>query len=92
MKSVAITSLLLSGAYAFPFVMNAEGVDSSLIQAERQRVRRQQPGTGAGSAANCPFNANHEPAKPVTSQYRTYQPFMRLYVSIANKCHSIQQC
>lgn len=70
MKAFAVSSLLLSGAYAFPFVMNADGVDSSLLQAERQRVRRQQTPTGAGSAANCPFNPNHKPANPVTAQYR----------------------
>ncbi|KAK4494905.1 hypothetical protein PRZ48_014261 [Zasmidium cellare] len=68
MKGV-VSSLLISGAAAFPFVMDAPGVDSSLIQAERQRIRRQQTGTGAGSAANCPFNPNHVPAAPVTSQY-----------------------
>lgn len=71
MKSFAITSLLLSGAYAFPFVMNADGVDSRLIHAERQRLRRQQSGEGAGSAAECPFNPNHKDANPVTAEYRT---------------------
>lgn len=70
MKSVAVSSLLLSGAYAFPFVMNADGVDSSLIHAERSRIRRQQVSDDAGDAANCPFNANHVPANPVTAEYR----------------------
>lgn len=71
MKNAVLSSLLFSGAYAFPFVANLEGVDSSSIHAERTRVRRQQtPGSGdAGSAANCPFNPNHEPAAPITSQY-----------------------
>jgi hypothetical protein len=69
MKTFAASSLLLAGASAFPFVANLEGVDSSLLHAERERFRRQQPGVGPGSAAQCPFNANHVPAAPVTAQY-----------------------
>lgn len=69
MKGAIVSSLLISGAVAFPFVVDVEGVDSSLIQAERRRIRRQQPGQGPGSAATCPFNPNHVPAAPVTSQY-----------------------
>ena len=68
MKSI-IAASLIGSAYAFPFVMDVAGVDSSAIHAERRRVRRQQPGSGPGSAATCPFNANHVPAAPVTSQY-----------------------
>ncbi|EGP84401.1 unnamed protein product [Zymoseptoria tritici ST99CH_3D1] len=69
MKTVIASSLLLAGASAFPFVATADGVDSSLLHAERQRLRRQQPGQGNGGAATCPFNANHKPAAPVTAQF-----------------------
>ncbi|GIZ41740.1 hypothetical protein CKM354_000503600 [Cercospora kikuchii] len=68
MKGVILSSLVASAA-AFPFVMDVPGVDSTAIQAERKRIRRQQPGQGPGSAAECPFNANHVPAAPVTAQY-----------------------
>lgn len=68
MKSIIAASLITS-AYAFPFVMDVSGVDSSAIHAERRRIRRQQDGTGGGAEATCPFNANHVPAAPVTSQY-----------------------
>ncbi|KAM3424667.1 hypothetical protein BST61_g6654 [Cercospora zeina] len=68
MKGVILSSLVAS-AGAFPFVMDVPGVESSAIQAERTRIRRQQPGQGPGSAAECPFNANHVPAAPVTAQY-----------------------
>ncbi|WPH04693.1 Cloroperoxidase [Acrodontium crateriforme] len=68
MKTAAITSLLVSGACAFPWVVDTAGVDSSLLNARRLRSR-QQAGTGPGSAAECPFNANHVPAAPVTAQY-----------------------
>ena len=60
--------LLVSGAAAFPFVMNEAGVDSSLLRAARLG-RRQQTGEGAGGPATCPFNANHVPAAPVTAKY-----------------------
>jgi hypothetical protein len=69
MKCFLVSSLLLSGAYAFPFVMDVNGVDSNMIQAERRRIRRQQPGVGNGGAATCPFNPNHQPAVPVSAQY-----------------------
>ena len=32
-------------------------------------MKRQQPGEGQGGPASCPFNANHEPAAPVTDEY-----------------------
>ncbi|TKA25221.1 hypothetical protein B0A50_05919 [Salinomyces thailandicus] len=62
MKNAAISSLLVSGAAAFPFVAMQPGVDSSLF-------KRQQAGVGPGSAATCPFNPNHKPAAPVTEEY-----------------------
>jgi len=69
MKNFIVSSLFLSGAYGFPFVAEIPGIDTSLLNAERRRLRRQQPGSGPGSAAECPFNANHVPAAPITSQY-----------------------
>ena len=67
MKNI-IFSLLFSGAYAFPFVAEQPGVDSSLFRVRRLRTR-QQTGEGAGGPATCPFNSNHKPANPITSQY-----------------------
>ncbi|TKA61134.1 hypothetical protein B0A55_12340 [Friedmanniomyces simplex] len=64
----AVFSLLVSGAYAFPWVAEQPGVDSSLFKA-RRAYKRQQTGEGAGGPATCPFNANHVAAAPVTSQY-----------------------
>jgi hypothetical protein len=65
----ALVATLISSASAFPWVVNAPGVDSSMLGA-RALHRRQQPGgTNAGGAANCPFNANHEPAAPITDEY-----------------------
>nr|AQA29370.1 hypothetical protein 77 [Fulvia fulva] len=70
MKSFVVSSLLLSGAAAFPFVVDQAGVNSEIVQAERQRVRRQQANpNGPGSAATCPFNANHVPAPGVKAPY-----------------------
>ncbi|KAI9667937.1 MAG: hypothetical protein M1821_000757 [Bathelium mastoideum] len=52
---------------AFPWVANQPGVDSSLLQ---YHTKRQQSGGGdPGGPATCPFNANHQPAAPITSQY-----------------------
>lgn len=65
MKNLFVSSLLLSGASAFPFVLDAPGVDSSMLR----NHRRQQPGEGAGGEAACPFNPNHVPAAPVTAQF-----------------------
>lgn len=40
------------------------------LQAYRNgHLKRQQPGQGPGSAAQCPFNANHQPAAPFNSKY-----------------------
>ncbi|KAK3678167.1 hypothetical protein LTR78_002263 [Recurvomyces mirabilis] len=68
MKYAAV-SLLVSGAAAFPWVVDSPGVDSSLFKQRRALWRRQQTGEGAGGPATCPFNANHVPASPVTAQY-----------------------
>jgi len=64
----AIFALLVSGTYAFPWVAEQPGVDSSLFKARRAH-KRQQAGEGAGGPATCPFNANHVAASPVTSKY-----------------------
>lgn len=64
----ALISALAGGATAFPWVVDAPGVDSSLL-GRRSLHRRQQAGEGAGSAAECPFNANHVPAAAFNSKY-----------------------
>ena len=70
MKNVIILSYLLSSAYAFPWVAEMPGVDSSLLKGYRQsKQKRQQAGTGASGPANCPFNPNHVNAAPITTKY-----------------------
>lgn len=64
--SIFSVALAAEAVVAFPFVLNSPGVDSSLFGG---LARRQQVGTGAGSAANCPFNKNHVPAAPATAQF-----------------------
>ncbi|KAF1985111.1 putative aromatic peroxygenase [Aulographum hederae CBS 113979] len=62
-----LSSVLTVTTNAFPFVAEMQGVDSSLF---RNPVKRQQSGGGQdGGPDTCPFNANHKPAAPVTSQY-----------------------
>jgi hypothetical protein len=63
----AILAALVTSASAFPWVVDVEGVDSSMLP-ERHH-RRQQVGTGAGGPATCPFNANHQPAAPYNAKY-----------------------
>ena len=67
MKSFALT-LLFSGAYAFPWVADMPGVQSPWSQAYRH-AKRQQSGSGPGSAAQCPNNPNHVPAAAYNSKY-----------------------
>ncbi|KAF2721568.1 Cloroperoxidase [Polychaeton citri CBS 116435] len=70
MKNIAALSLLAASASAFPWVVDQAGVDSSLLPKHRRSWKRQQSGGGnAGGPATCPFNANHVPAAPVTSQF-----------------------
>lgn len=70
MKNVAILSALAVSASAFPWVVEMPGVDSSPLPGFKAiRQRRQQAGTGAGSAATCPFNANHQGAAPYNAKY-----------------------
>ncbi|KAB8760611.1 hypothetical protein FH972_026603 [Carpinus fangiana] len=61
-KTLAAVALAAQGALAYPWVASQGGVDSSLL-------RRQTPGTGAGSAAQCPNNPNHKGAEPITAKY-----------------------
>ena len=63
----AIYAALITSASAFPWVVDVEGVDSSMLGARHHR--RQQAGEGAGGAATCPFNANHVPAAPYNASY-----------------------
>lgn len=60
-------SAFLGVAYAFPWVANQPGVDSSLFQ--NRHKRQQSGGNNPGGPATCPFNANHQPAAPITSDY-----------------------
>jgi len=65
MKNAVVSSLLVSGAAAFPWVAMQPGVDSSILRLKP----RQQVGEGPGGPDTCPFNANHEGARPVTDEY-----------------------
>jgi hypothetical protein len=58
----AIFAALVTSASAFPWVADVEGVDSSMLGA--RHYRRQQPGTGAGGAATCPWyeESRHTPS------------------------------
>lgn len=66
MKGFLSTLLFVEAALAFPWVSEVPGVDSSMLPAHR---KRQQNPEGAGSAANCPFNANHKPAVAYNAKY-----------------------
>merc|ERR1711967_19987 len=63
MKNAFVSSLIVSGAAAFPWVAKQPGVDSSILRP------RQQVGEGPGGPDTCPFNANHEDARPVTDEF-----------------------
>ncbi|KAI7362138.1 Cloroperoxidase, partial [Hortaea werneckii] len=65
MKNAVVSSLLVSGAAAFPWVAMQPGVDSSILRLKP----RQQVGEGPGGPDTCPFNANHEDARPVTDEF-----------------------
>merc|ERR1712000_583021 len=65
MKNAVVSSLLVSGAAAFPWVAMQPGVDSSILRLKP----RQQVGEGPGGPDTCPFNANHEDARPVTDGF-----------------------
>lgn len=55
---------------AFPWVANSPNVHSPWSHAHHHdATKRQQPGVGPGSAAQCPFNADHEPAAPITDAF-----------------------
>jgi len=69
MKTFILFSLV-AGTWAFPWVADAPGVHSPWSGAYRAaRQKRQQAGVGPGSAAQCPFNANHKDAAPITDEY-----------------------
>ncbi|KAI6900340.1 hypothetical protein KC334_g8667, partial [Hortaea werneckii] len=55
-----LTLALVQGAFAFPWVANVQGVDSSILK-RSALLERDTP--------DCPFNPNHQPAAPVTSKY-----------------------
>jgi hypothetical protein len=62
-----IYAALITSASAFPWVVDVEGVDSSMLGARNHR--RQQTGEGAGGPATCPFNADHVPAASFNALY-----------------------
>lgn len=55
--------LLVRATAAYPWVANAPGVDSSMLEGYRNRPR-QQP-----SPRSCPFNVDHTNAAPITDEY-----------------------
>ncbi|RMY92483.1 hypothetical protein D0861_02465 [Hortaea werneckii] len=55
-----LTLALVQGAFAFPWVANVNGVDSSILKSSALLER---------DTPDCPFNPNHQPAAPVTSKY-----------------------
>ena len=57
----------LGVTHAFPWVANQPGVDSSPFNGGQKR--QQSGGNAPGGPATCPFNSNHQPAAPVTSEY-----------------------
>jgi hypothetical protein len=63
----AIFAALVTSASAFPWVVDVEGVDSSMLGARHHR--RQQTGEGAGGPATCPFNSDHKPAAAYDATY-----------------------
>jgi len=69
MKNIAIASLFVASASAFPWVVDQPGVDSSLLGAGRKIRRQQSGGTQKGGPATCPFNADHKGAAPYNSKY-----------------------
>ena len=60
MHTLSLVLLQASAAVAYPWVSGQPGVNSGLFSNARTVERRQ---------ANCPFNANHEPAAPYDSKY-----------------------
>lgn len=66
--SLLAASILAEHVLSFPFVSEMQGVDSSLFGGAR-RAKRQQTTKGPGSAATCPFNANHVPAVGISDKY-----------------------
>jgi hypothetical protein len=68
MRYTLLAASILAEVYAFPFVADMPGVDSSLFGGARS-VKRQQTGAGPGSAASCPFNSNHVPAVGISDAY-----------------------
>lgn len=65
----AIFAALITSTSAFPWVVDAPGVDSSLLGARALNRRQQSGGTNAGGPATCPFNADHKDAAPYNAKY-----------------------
>jgi len=69
MKNIALASLFVASASAFPWVVDQPGVDSSLLGGGRKIRRQQSGGTQKGGPATCPFNADHKGAAPYDAKY-----------------------
>lgn len=60
MHYLSLLLLSASSTVAYPWVAGQPGVDSSLFNQARPQKRQ---------SNSCPFNANHQPAAPYTSQH-----------------------
>lgn len=60
-KSLLTVLAVAQGAFAYPWVARAPGVDSSMLSRRSGHLPR--------DSANCPVNPNHVPAAPVTAQF-----------------------
>ncbi|KAL2075059.1 hypothetical protein VTL71DRAFT_1 [Oculimacula yallundae] len=65
-QAFLVSTLVLSGVHAFPWVSQMPGVDSSLFT---ERSGSIQECALPGSQASCPVNNNHQGAAPYTSVY-----------------------
>lgn len=63
MAKVLLALAAAQGAFAYPWVANVPGVDSSMLP--KRSARMQMP----RDSPDCPFNVNHVPAAPITAQY-----------------------
>lgn len=62
MSSIFGLSVLVAHAVAYPWVVHAPGVDSSILPSPHTAVL-------ARDSLNCPFNANHEPGFSSSDEY-----------------------
>lgn len=63
-KSLILALAAAQNAFAYPWVPQVPGVDSSMLP-----VRRSKTMNTVRDSPTCPFNANHVPAAPITAEY-----------------------